>query len=70
MPNNELKKLCLQHDLHMSQAQLKHLGTDSNFDTMRKLIESLEGKVEIITGANVVDVDKDSHCLLYTSRCV
>lgn len=60
MPNNELKKLCLQHDLHMSQAQLKHLGTDSNFDTMRKLIESLEGKVDIITGANVVDVDKET----------
>ena len=39
MPNNDLKKLCLQNDLHMAQAQLKHLGTDANFDTMRKLID-------------------------------
>ena len=36
-PNNELKKLCIQNDLHMSQAQLKHLGTDSNFETMRQI---------------------------------
>lgn len=34
-PNNDLKRLCLQHDLHMAQAQLKHLGTDSNYETMR-----------------------------------
>lgn len=36
MPNNELKKKCLEYDLHMAQAQLKHLGTDANFETMRK----------------------------------
>ena len=33
MPNNELKKKCLEYDLHMAQAQLKHLGTDANFET-------------------------------------
>ena len=42
MPSDELKRECLKHDLHMSQAQLKHLGTDSNFDTMRKLINDLK----------------------------
>ena len=36
-PTNELKKKCLAYDLHMSQAQLKHLGTDANFETMRKM---------------------------------
>ena len=41
MPNNELKKLCLQHDLHMAQSQCKHLGTDANFDTMVNMIEYL-----------------------------
>ncbi|MGI5959056.1 MAG: NAD(P)/FAD-dependent oxidoreductase [Massiliimalia sp.] len=56
-PNNELKKLCLQHDLHMNQAQLKHLGTDANFDTMKRLIEFLEDKVEILTDTEVTAVD-------------
>ncbi len=66
MPNNELKKLCLEHDLHMSQAQLKHLGTDANFDTMRKLIESMEDKVDIIVNTEVTDVHKESHKIFYT----
>lgn len=60
-PNNELKKLCLQHDLHMAQAQLKHLGTDANFDTMRKIIEFLSDKIEIQTETEVTDVDKETH---------
>lgn len=68
MPNNELKKLCLQHDLHMSQAQLKHLGTDSNFETMKSLIHSLEDRVEIITDTEVTDVDKDAHRLSIRRR--
>lgn len=61
MPNDQLKRLCLQHDLHMSQAQLKHLGTDSNFDTMRRLIESLEQKISILTQTEVEDVDPIEH---------
>lgn len=63
MPSNELKKRCLEFDLHMSQAQLKHLGTDSNFDTMQRLIESLEGRVEIHTNCNVANVDKTTRIL-------
>ena len=66
-PNNDLKKLCLEHDLHMSQAQLKHLGTDSNFETMRKLIETLKERVEIFPNTAVLDVDRDSHKVTYVS---
>lgn len=66
LPNNELKQLCLQHDLHMNQAQLKHLGTDANFDTMRKLIDSLRDKVDIFTNTAVTDVDKTSHVVSFT----
>lgn len=59
MPNDDLKKLCLEQDLHMSQAQLKHLGTDSNFETMRKLIESIEDKCHIATDTHAVAIDKE-----------
>ncbi len=57
MPDNELKRLCLQHDLHMSQAQLKHLGTDSNYDTMKKMIDDLGARCDILTNTTVTDVD-------------
>lgn len=62
-PDNELKKLCLQHDLHMAQAQLKHLGTDANFDTMLHIIDFLQDKCDILTETEVADVDKDQHLL-------
>ena len=60
MPNDELKKRCLQYDLHMLQSECKHLGTDANFDTMVKLVENIQklGKerVKILTQFNVCDV--------------
>lgn len=63
MPDNELKTLCLQHDLHMSQAQLKHLGTDSNYETMKKMIASLEKRCDILTNTAVSDVDAATHII-------
>ncbi len=62
-PDNQLKKLCLQHDLHMSQAQLKHLGTDANFDTMKHIIDFLEDKCDILTETEITAVDKENHTL-------
>ncbi len=63
MPNNDLKAECLKHDLHMSQAQLKHLGTDENFDTMRKMIEHISHKCDIYTDTDVTDVDAAAHTI-------
>ena len=62
-PNDDLKRECLQHDLHMQQAELKHLGTDSNFSTMVSLVEEIRERVEIVTNTEVTDVDKDTHTL-------
>ena len=67
-PDNELKKLCLRHDLHMNQAQLKHLGTDSNFETMRRLIEDLRTRCDIITDTEVTDVNRDTLEILMHSK--
>lgn len=58
MPNNELKQTCLKNDLHMSQAQLKHLGTDSNFETMRQLINSIKDKIDMSTDTEATAIDK------------
>jgi len=65
-PDNELKTLCLHYDLHMQQAEVKHLGTDANYGTMLNLIHSLDGKCDIETEALVTEVDKDSHVVTYT----
>lgn len=74
LPSSELKKLCLKHDLHMSQSQCKHLGTDANYDTMLKLIGSLEGcdRVEIKTNSTVTYVGEQQNLkvITYTSNDV
>ena len=67
-PDNELKTLCLQHDLHMQQGKVKHLGTDANYHTMLRLIETLKQRVEIETEAVVTDVDKKSLEVIYTKN--
>lgn len=56
-PSDELKRLCIRHDLHMQQAQLKHLGTDSNFETMRAMTDALEQRCTILTNTHVTAVD-------------
>ena len=59
MPSDELKKLCLQNDLHMLQSECKHLGTDANFDTMVKMVDYLDSceNIKILTKSEVVDVN-------------
>lgn len=62
-PNDTLKKRCLAEDLHMQQAVVKHLGTDANLETMRRMADRLRSKCEIFTHAEVTDVQAGSHTL-------
>lgn len=66
MPNDELKKLCIQHDLYMQQGQCKHLGTDTNFDTMCNLIDELINRdnVNIKTNTDINNVINDGDCFI------
>lgn len=65
IPDDELKRLCLRHDLHMNQAQLKHLGTDSNFTTMQNLINDVVKHADLMTETEVIDADTDSMTVTY-----
>ena len=67
IPDNDLKKLCLQYDLHMQQAQLKHLGTDANYETMVKMQNHLKEYIDIRTHSKVTDINKNTKVLRYTS---
>lgn len=67
-PDNELKRLCIQHDLHMQQATLKHLGTDANYTTMLHLIAHLKDRIEIVCETEAFDVEKATHSVHLRSR--
>lgn len=70
MPNDELKKLCLQNDLYMQQGQCKHLGTDANFDTMCKLVDYLLSceNIDIYTNCNVTNITHEGDNIIISSE--
>jgi len=42
----KFKKECIQHDLHLLDASVRHLGTDINFKVLENLYSFLETKVD------------------------
>ena len=58
--NSDLKRECLQHDLHLLDASVRHLGTDINYVILENLYEHLKDKVEMkfntyVSGIDTVD---------------
>ena len=43
---SKFKKLCLQNDLHLLDASVRHLGTDINYIVLENLFEDLKNKAE------------------------
>jgi len=42
----KFKKLCVQHDLHLLDASVRHLGTDINYVVLENLYDYLKDKVD------------------------
>ena len=61
LPDDDFKRKCLEHDLHLLQAKVKHLGTDGNFQVMSALTEFLSGEVDFVTSVSVDEVDDTAH---------
>lgn len=58
--NTDLKKQCIQHDLHLLDASVRHLGTDINYIVLENLYNELKDKVDFyfncpVETINVVD---------------
>ena len=43
---SKFKKLCMQHDLHLLDASVRHLGTDINYVVLENLYAELKEKVD------------------------
>lgn len=44
--NTKIKKLCLENDLHLLDASVRHLGTDVNYVVLEQIFDELKDKVE------------------------
>lgn len=56
--NSELKSKALQHDLHLLDAKVRHLGTDRNLVILSNIYKFLKDKVEMLFDTEVLDIDK------------
>ena len=51
------KTLCIQNDLHLLDASVRHLGTDINYVVLENIYAYLKDKVEFFFDAPVTDVE-------------
>ena len=54
--NSAIKQMCLQHGLHLLDAQVRHLGTDINYVVLENLYLELKDKVDFFFDAPVGSV--------------
>ena len=52
----KFRKLCIQNDLHLLDASVRHLGTDINYVVLQNLYEELRTKVEFFFDTPVDEV--------------
>lgn len=56
--NTSIKKLCLENDLHLLDASVRHLGTDINFVVLENLYNQLKDKIDFFFDTPVRTVEK------------
>lgn len=56
--NTGLKRECIKHDLHLLDAQVRHLGTDINYIVLTNLYNNLKDKVDFYFNCYVGKVEK------------
>ena len=54
---SKFKKICMQNDLHLLDASVRHLGTDINYVVLENLYAELKEKVDFFFNAPVTTVD-------------
>ena len=54
---SKFKKECIQHDLHLLDASVRHLGTDINYVVLENLYNELKDKVEFFVDTQVEGVE-------------
>lgn len=60
--NTHLKKLCMQNDLHLLDAQVRHLGTDINYVVLERLFDHLQKQgVEFHFRTHIDQVEQINH---------
>ena len=54
---SKFKKICIQHDLHLLDASVRHLGTDINYVVLENLYEYLKEKADFYFDTPVENIE-------------
>ncbi|MBQ2701600.1 MAG: FAD-dependent oxidoreductase, partial [Clostridia bacterium] len=55
---SKFKKICMQNDLHLLEASVRHLGTDVNYVVLENMYNDLKKKVDFYFNTPVEKVEK------------
>lgn len=58
--NTDIKKLCMQNELHLLEASVRHLGTDKNYVVLENLFALLKDRMDFFFNTAVVGIEKSS----------
>ncbi|GAA0745553.1 NAD(P)/FAD-dependent oxidoreductase [Clostridium oceanicum] len=58
--NSDLKRKALQHDLHLLDAKVRHLGTDRNLHILGNIYDYLKDKIDMKFNCEVKDIEKEN----------
>ena len=56
--NTKIRKMCLEKELHLLDASVRHLGTDKNYVVLENLYNLLKDKMEIRFGCAAEKIEK------------
>lgn len=56
---SELKTVCLQHDLHLLEAKVRHLGTDRNVEILGRIYDYIKDRIDMLFYTEAESVTRD-----------
>ncbi|QDR79060.1 NAD(P)/FAD-dependent oxidoreductase [Sporomusa termitida] len=59
--NSGLGKVALQHDLHLLDARVRHLGTENNLKILEAVYDHLQEKITMLFGVMVTTIQKHNN---------
>ncbi|WP_301205948.1 NAD(P)/FAD-dependent oxidoreductase, partial [uncultured Dubosiella sp.] len=63
-----IAKLCLQNDLHLLKAKVRHLGTDINYVVLENLFNALKDHVKFVFDTEIDTIEKGEDVFVLTGK--
>ncbi|MEE0741210.1 MAG: NAD(P)/FAD-dependent oxidoreductase [Emergencia sp.] len=68
--SSDLKTRCLQHDLHLLEAKVRHLGTDRNVEILGRIFDYIQHRIDTQFYTTIEDIERqeDGTFAVFTNK--